>query len=463
MILYFLYLLMRVFSLFILWYVVVIASIGILQMLYALYLAPRHVARAGSFEYSIMGASENVPPISLIVPAYNNEDNIVESIKLMLNLNYLNYEIVVVNDGSTDSTLDTIIDAFSLHKTTYPIREQLATKKTRGVYYNPDIPRLRLVDKENGGRSDALNTGINFSRFPYFVSADADCQLDANALVHIGMAFMHNKYTVSVGGIIRISNDYSVEDGKDTNISDNIWVRLQTLEYFRSFLLARIGWNSIDSMLIVNNFFGAFQKSVVIQMGGYTPGIAGQDMDLVIKLHRYMRGKKYKYRVSFLPYPIWWTAVPDSLHALFRQRRRWQVGLLDIFRRYREMMLKPRYGVPGMLVMPYHFLVEVVNPCIELLGYVAIPLAWYFGFLTVESLILFFTASFAFGMITSMGALVVEDFTHPKLLKIKDAVRLSFLCIAENLFYRQLTLAFRLIAILSYQQYKQAGLKRQKK
>jgi len=460
MIVYFLYLLMRVVVMFVLWYVVVMAGVGVLQMLYALYLAPRHVAREKSFEYQTTGASGNVPPISLIVPAYNKKDDIVESIKLMLNLNYLNYEIVVVNDGSTDGTLDTVINAFSLHKTTYPIREQLATKKIQGVYYNPDIPRLRLVDKENGGKSDTLNAGINFSRFPYFVSIDPDSRLAANALVHIGMAFMHNKYTVSVGGIIRISNDYGIDDGKGGSLSENIWVRFQMLEYFRSFLVARIGWNSINSMLIVNNSFGAFQKSVVIQVGGYSPGVAGQDMDLVIKLHQYMRKKKYKYRVSFLPYPIWWTVVPDNLASLFRQRRRWQSGLLDTFGRHPEMLLKPRYGIPGMLAMPYHFLAEVVTPCIELLGYIAIPLAWNFGFLSLESMVLFFTASLGFGMITSLGALVVEDFTHPKFLTMKDSLRLSFLSIVENLFYRQLTLVFRLASMLLYRKYKQEGLKR---
>lgn len=465
MTLYFLFLLFRVFVMFILWYVIVMAGINVLQMIRALILAPRHITRTQSFEYKIMGSSENVIPISLIVPAYNEETYIVESLKLMLNMNYFNYEIVVINDGSTDSTLETVINAFGLHKTTYPIREQLATKKVRGIYYNPDIPRLRLIDKENGGKCDALNAGINLSRYPYFVSVDADSLLDTDALVHIAMAFMQNKYTVSVGGVIRVANGCSVKNEKNLDISlpNNIWVLLQTLEYFRSFLVGRIGWSSVNSMLIINGSFGAFQKAAVLQVGGYTAGTAGQEMDLVVKLHRYMRKKNYKYQMSFLPDPICWTMVPDSLHDLFRQRRRWQVGFMDIVGRYREMFLNPRFGMPGMLTMPYHFLAEIVSPCIELLGYILIPLAYYFRFLPLESLILFFLASVVFGMITSMGSLVVEEFTNSRFIKVQDGLRLGLLCIAENLFYRQITMAFRVIGILFYGKYRQASWKRQKK
>ena len=325
MITFLLYQLMRVFNLFILWYVVVMSGISVIQMVVALLITPSYIKKARNFEYKIMGASHNIIPISVLAPAYNEEVTIVESVKSMLNMDYSNFEIIVINDGSKDSTLQTVIDAFNLHKISYPVRERVVTKKIRGIYYNPDIPRLRLIDKENGGKSDALNAGINVSRYPYIVSLDADSLLESDALLRIAMAFMQNKYTVAVGGIIRVANGCKIENGKvlKVGLPKKIWALFQTIEYFRSFLVGRIGWNGFNSLLIISGAFGAFQKEAVLQVGGYTTGTVGEDMELVIKLHRYMRLKKYKYQVTFLPDPICWTQVPEDLNILYRQRRRW--------------------------------------------------------------------------------------------------------------------------------------------
>ena len=450
--------LIRGIVLFILWYVVAISGICVLQMVFALFITPVYILKARNFEYRLLGTSENMIPISLLVPAYNEEVTVVESIKSILQLNYSNFEIVVINDGSTDSTLNTVINAFGLRRVIYPVREQLATKKLRGIYYNPDIPRLKLIDKENGGKSDALNAGINLSRYPYIVSLDADSLLEGDALLRIAMSFMQDKYTVAVGGMIRIANGCETKDGKVTSIAipDKIWALFQTLEYFRSFLVGRIGWNSFNSLLIISGAFGAFKKDAVLAVGGYTAETMGEDMDLVIKLHRYMRQRKYKYRVNFLPDPICWTQAPENLDVLYRQRRRWQIGLIDVLGRNRKMFLNPRFGVLGMLALPYYFLFEMASPVIELLGYIMIPLAWFMGLLSLDGLVLFFVATVVFGIITSLGSLLVEEFTNTEYITVKEGLRLSFLSIMENLFYRQMTVFFRLMGILSYRKYKRA-------
>jgi len=456
MITFILYQVIGAFSLFILWYVVVMGAISVLQMIMALFITPAHIKQTRHFEYRLMGTSRNMIPISILVPACNEEATIVESIKSMLNMNYSNFEVVVINDGSADSTLQTVIDSFGLHRITYPVRERIATKKVRGIYYNPDLPRLRLIDKENGGKSDALNAGINLSRCPYVVSLDADSLLEADALLRIAMAFMQNKHTVAVGGMIRVANGCSIKSGKirKAALPKKAWALFQTIEYFRSFLVGRICWSSFNSLLIISGAFGAFQKEAVVQVGGYTTGTVGEDMDLVIKLHRYMRSKKYKYKVSFMPDPVCWTQVPESPGILYRQRRRWQIGLIDVLTRNREMFLNSRYGVLGMLSMPYQFVFELVSPVVELLGYVLIPLAWYFGFVNLGALVLFFTASIAFGVISSAGSLLAEDFTGANYIRPRDALLLGLLTIPENLFYRQLTVLFRLLGLFSYRKYR---------
>ena len=456
MILYILFQFLQGAIFFILWYVVVMNGISLFQMIAAIFITPVYISKSRRNEYRFMSSSKNMIPLSLLVPAHNEEVTIVDSIKSMLSLNYTDYEIIVINDGSTDSTLNTVINAFNMRKIVYPVRASLPVKKVNGIYFNPDIPKLKLIDKDNGGKSDALNAGINLSLYPYIVSLDADSLLNNDALLRIAMAFLKSKYTIAVGGMIRLSNGCQIRDGKIMNVSlpKKIWPLFQTIEYFRSFFTGRIGWNSHNSLLIIPGAFGAFQKEFVLAVGGYSTGTVGEDMDLVMKLHKYMYSKKYRYKVVFLPDPICWTQAPETLGILYSQRRRWQIGLIDVLGRNRDMMLNPRYKTLGLAAMPYYFLFEMISPAIELFGYILIPIACYFGYVSVDSLLLFFLAAIGFGIITSLGSLVAEEFTNTKYLKIREVLLLCFVCVAENLFYRQLTVFFRLMGIFSYRKYK---------
>lgn len=459
---YILFQFMRGSVLFILWYMVIMNGAGILQMVFAFIIAPGYFSGTRRSNTRLTGSSENMIPISVLVPAFNEEAAIVGCIKAMLNLTYANYEIIVINDGSTDSTLNTVIGSFGLHKITYPVRERLAVKKVRGVYYSPDVPRLLLIDKEAGGKSDALNAGINFSRCPYFISIDTKTILEEEALPRIAAAFMENKYTVAAGGMIRAVNGCRIENGKiiKYRLPRKPLALFQIIEYLHSFMVSRMGWGSLNSLLIISGAFGAFQKEPVLQVGGYTTGTVGEDTDLVIKLHRYMHAKNYKYRISFMPEPLCWTKVPEDLDSLYRQRRQRQERLIDVLGRCRDMFLNRRFGIIGMLAVPYYYLFELISPIIELAGYVLIPLAWYFGILSPDALGLFFAAVFIFGMVSSVGSLVIESFTNTKYLSVGASAFLNLLCVAENLFYRQITVFFRLVGIFSYRKQKRGTVKR---
>lgn len=462
---YILYKFILGFNKFVVIYVIIISVLNLIQMIIAMVYTPAYMRKVKFSDIKMFSESTNIVPISILVPAFNEEQTIVENIKSLLTLNYVTYEIVVVNDGSEDNTLNAVIDAFALKKVSYPLRSKIQTKSVHGVYYNPEFPRLRLVDKENGGKSDALNAGINISQYPYFASIDADSLLDSDALIRIAMSFMEYKYTIGVGGLVRVANGCKIENGKVVNVElpKSGLAKFQIVEYFRAFLVGRIGWSSLNSLLIISGAFGAFKKSAVLEVGGYTTGSIGEDMDLVLKLHRYMHEKKYKYRISFLPDPVCWTQAPENIRALYSQRRRWHIGLIDSLHRNADMFFRPRFGAVGMISMPYYFLFEMLAPVIEAIGLIVVPLSYFFGILSIEYFILFFIATTLFGVILSVGALAIEEYTFNKYVRLKDVFTLSLYSIIENFSYRQMTVFFRLFGVLRYKKYKQSwgSMKRQ--
>ena len=453
---YILYKAIIYFDLFIIIYVVLVNIINMIQMVISMAYTPRYLRKAKFSDIKMFSESANMVPISILVPAYNEEPTIVDSIKSLLALNYLTYEVVVLNDGSDDGTLRAVIEAFNLRKITYPICSKIKTQEVYGVYYNPDFPLLRLLDKKNGGKADALNAGINISRYPYFASIDADSLLDSDALIRIAMSFMEYKYTIAVGGIVRVANGCTIKDGQiiDLVLPKKNLPRFQIVEYFRAFLVGRVGWSAVNSLLIISGAFGAFQKNAVLKVGGYTIDTIGEDMDLVLKLHKYMRENKYKYRISFLPDPICWTQAPEKVKYLYEQRRRWHIGLIDSLSRNREMFLNPRFGVLGMLAMPYYFFFELLGPVVEGLGFIIIPLSYFSGLLSFKYFILFFITTTIFGVIISVGALAIEEYTFNKYSKLSDVLLLTLYSVVENFFYRQMTVIFRLLGVLRYRKFK---------
>ena len=397
--------------------------------------------------------ADAAPPIALLAPAYNESMTIAESVRSLLSLQYPSFEVIVINDGSRDETLQVLIDTFELRPIHRHYETGIAHQPIRGVYGATHQPRLIVVDKENGGKADALNAGINVSRAPIFCSMDADSLLEPDALLRAVRPFVEDpERTVAVGGTIRIANGCVISHGRVMEVRPprNVLALLQTVEYLRAFLMARLAWSRINALTIISGAFGLFRRARVIEAGGYTHGTVGEDMELVVKLHRLMRDKGLPYRVAFVPEPVCWTEAPEDLRVLGRQRARWHRGALETFERHWDMMFKPRYGRVGAVGFGYILLVDVIGPVVELLGYVLIPLFWFTGVLSLEHLLAFLAVSFTFGVVISVGALALEESELRRFPRARDLLLLTLVAVLENFGYRQLNNIWRLRGVWQY-------------
>jgi cellulose synthase/poly-beta-1,6-N-acetylglucosamine synthase-like glycosyltransferase len=386
------------------------------------------------------------PPISLLVPAYNEERTIVETVRSLLALLYTNIEVIVVNDGSTDATMAELIKGFDLVPEMRPAAQSLPHKPIRSVLGATQEPRLLVIDKENAGKADALNCAINFARSPIICSIDADSILERDALLRAVEPFIDDpERTVAVGATVRVANGCVVKHGHvvDVRLPRKMLALFQTVEYLRSFLMARLAWSHVGALTIVSGAFGLFRRQAVIDAGGYSTHTVGEDLELVIRLHRLMRDRGEEYRITFIPEPVCWTEVPETLKSLSSQRTRWQRGALETFFMHIDMMVKPRYGRIGSISFINMLLIDVISPIAEVLGYVLVPLFWGVGLLSVDYLFAFLALTFAFGIAISAGALILEELELRRFPRILDLLRLVFAAVLENFGYRQLNNIWR--------------------
>lgn len=436
-----------------------VIAVGLLQnLLYLVQLAlaaASLIERPSSPQTSVLWRryAEASPPISLLAPAFNEALTITQSVRSLLSLQYPNFEVIVINDGSKDDTLRVLIEAFDLKRVERHFELGIQHQPIRSLYGAAHQPRLIVVDKENGGKADALNAGINVSRAPIFCSMDADSLLEPDALLRAVRPFVEDpERTVAVGGTIRIANGCIIADGRvvEVRAPRNLLALLQTVEYLRAFLMARLAWSRINALTIISGAFGLFRRARVIEVGGYTHGTVGEDMELVVKLHRLMRDKRLPYRIAFVPEPVCWTEAPEDLKVLGRQRSRWHRGALETFERHWPMMFNPRYGRVGAIGFGYILLVDVVGPIVEMLGYVLIPAFWAMGLLSVEYLLAFLAASFTFGVVISVGALALEESELRRFPRARDLALLTAIAVLENFGYRQLNNLWRLWGVWQY-------------
>jgi cellulose synthase/poly-beta-1,6-N-acetylglucosamine synthase-like glycosyltransferase len=392
-------------------------------------------------------------PVSIITPAYNEELTIDETVKSLLTLEYPEFEVIVVNDGSKDKTLEKLKTVFNLHPIPADIEEKVPCQKILGFYRSPDNPNLVVVDKINGGKADAQNAGINVSRYPLICVIDADSLIEGGALLRVTQPFLEKPgKVVAVGGIVRVANGCTIEAGRVVRVGlSRAWLPLiQAVEYLRAFLFGRSGWGALRSLLIISGAFGVFRKDVVIAVGGYLRGSLGEDMEMVVRIHRYLREQRREYEMRFLPDPVCWTEVPESLKILGRQRNRWQRGLIESLRIHRRMMLNPRYGIIGMVAFPYFVFFEMLAPLVEMSGYIVVPLSYALGIVDFLFFALFLTIAILIGVILSTGSLVLEELFYRRYPKTSDIARLVIAAFLENFGYRQLTLWWRLVAFWDY-------------
>jgi len=391
------------------------------------------------------------PPVSLLVPAYNEEATIASSVRSLLQLDYAEFEVVVVNDGSKDGTLAALQEAFALEVFPEAHWRRLKTQPVRAIYRSRMYPSLRVVDKENGGKADALNVGINASRYPLFCAMDADSILQRDSLRRVVEPFLDDPRTIASGGTVRIANGCIVSGGhmERVGLPRHPLALVQIVEYLRAFLFGRVGWATINAVLIISGAFGVFRKDAVVEAGGFMANTIGEDMELIVRLHRFMRARNRPYAIHFLPDPICWTEAPESLAILKSQRIRWQRGLAESLHRNIALM-GPRGGAPGLVAFPFFLVFECYGPFIEVAGYVFMTLVWIFGAISGTAFASFLGLAISLGFLLSVSALLLEEVSYHLYPRFSQMGILVAAAIFENVGYRQLVTVWRLIGLVRW-------------
>ncbi|WP_207421231.1 glycosyltransferase family 2 protein [Desertivirga brevis] len=421
----------------ILLYSVSLLSSYVFIALYSVGITRDHLRKNMFTDYRVLASSEQLPGLSILAPAYNEGNTIIENVRSLLSIHYNNLELIVINDGSKDDCLEKLIQGYNLYKTDHFVNEQIATKKVRGVYksHNPVYKKLIVVDKENGGKADALNVGINIASKDYIVCIDVDCILEQDALLKMAKPFMEHpgKRVIASGGVVRIVNDCIVKNGKilKINLPESFIPRMQTLEYIRAFLLGRMAWSRMNGLLLISGAFGAFDKDIVIKCGGYNHKTVGEDMELVVRMRRYMEELGEPYKVTYIPDPLCWTEAPNSFKILGRQRNRWTRGTIETLWFHRKMFFNPKYGFLGLVSYPYWFFFEFLAPIIEFVGFLALFIFAMFGLIDWGVFFSLLAFILSFGLLYSMFAIFIEVITYNQYNRTRDIFKLILTAIAE--------------------------------
>ncbi len=448
---------LSVFDLAVLAYFLVLNSLYLVFCVVAFIQLRQHRRRWTSQELSAVMRSPATPGISLIVPAYNEEATICESVRSLLLLNYPLFEIVVVADGPKDRTMEMLAKGYEMQPAPASYAQPIHSQPVKAVYRTLRYPDLVAIDKMNGGKADAINAGINAARHPLVCVIDADSLLEEHALTRAVLPFVEDPDTVAAGGIVRIVNGCTVEAGKVTEVRlpKNWLAMFQVVEYLRAFLAGRVALSAFNSLLIISGAFGIFKRDAVVAAGGFRADTVGEDMEIVTRLHRIAREAKQRYRVVFQPDPVCWTEAPESRKILGSQRNRWQRGTMQVLGYHKQMMANPKYGVVGLFAMPYYLLFETLGPIIEFSGFVVTILAVALGLLDVRFAELLFLAAIAYGAIISVGAVVLEELSFRRYSRATDLLILASVGVIENFGYRQLTTYWRLKGVVDFFKKKQ--------
>ncbi len=433
-----------IFEKFFLFYAICIFSIYfVLAFISALELRRRFFTSKIT-DYDAIISSPLAPMITVIAPAYNESLSIVENIKALLALYYPSFEIIIVNDGSKDNTLERAIVAFDLEKVPYMIDYKITCKEIAGIYksQNKAFNNLTVIDKINGGKADALNAGINIAKGDYFISIDVDSIIDPYALQKLIKPFLEetDRKVIATGGVIRIANSCKVVDGQliEINVPDKFLPRCQVVEYNRSFLMGRLAWSRLDGLLLISGALGIFDKEVVINCGGYYTKTVGEDMELVVRMRKFMAEQKLKYQVVYIPDPLCWTEAPSSMKVLGSQRNRWTRGTIDTLFLHRNVFLNPKYGFMGMVSHPFWVLFEWLAPFIEIFGilyFTSIAILgdpnWPFFYVMVF-FVYFFSISF------STYSILFDHLTYHRYKKKRMILKLILTAWIEPILYHPL-------------------------
>ncbi|UJW59371.1 glycosyltransferase family 2 protein [Bacillus sp. A116_S68] len=398
-----------------------------------------------------LASNKDTFPVSVLIPAYNEEVGIYTTVRSMLGLNYPQYEIIVIDDGSKDNTSGKVIEEFKMTEIDVALRKYFNTKDVTKAYQSTVHPNIFLLRKENGGKADALNAGINFSRYPYFAAVDGDCILDHDALLKVMKPIIDSNGLVTVtGGTVRIANGSTITRSQVEKIAlpKGPIVLMQIIEYFRAFLIGRLGLSRLNILLIISGAFGVFEKKRVVKVGGYNTKTVGEDMELIVRMHRSIKEEKSNQRVEYIQDPVCWTEAPDSVAVLRSQRKRWQRGLAETIWLHKKMLFNPKYKGIGLFSMPYYLIVELLSAVFELVGYVVIMSGLLFSFVSLDIVIVMFIVTVFYGSLLSSLAVLLEEWTYHKYPDTKSLIVLFLWALTESFWYRPLMVWWRFSGLI---------------
>jgi cellulose synthase/poly-beta-1,6-N-acetylglucosamine synthase-like glycosyltransferase len=420
------------------WYLILLAS-SLLEL-------RRHMLLITDESRHLLLSSTLSPTISILAPAYNEEATIETSLRALLALQYPNLEIIVISDGSKDRTVQVLIERFSLVPVKTIYEQRIKTKTVRTLYRSSAYPGLVVVDKENGGKADALNVGLSFARGELVCAMDADTLIEGDGLQRMVRPFLYATDVVATGGTIRVVNGSEVKHGRvmKASVPTKLLPGIQVVEYLRAFLFGRLGWNRLGGNIIISGAFGLFRRDAVVNAGGYLHDTVGEDMELVLRLKRLSYQNGGPGKIAFVPDPVAWTEVPETAAVLGRQRDRWHRGLADVLWRHRGMMFNPRYGITGLFVFPYYVFIELLAPVIEVVGLVTLGLGLALGMLDWRFAALFYLTAYGLGTALTVLTLILEDLSFHRYETFRDRGLLFWWALMENIGYRQMTVYWRL-------------------
>lgn len=410
----------------------------------------KHLSRTEQIEE--LAVSKDVYPMSVLVPAYNEEAGIASTVKSLLALNYPQFEVIVVNDGSKDGTSAQLMERFQMKPIRLASRNHFETQPLVHAYQSESHPNLFLLEKENGGKADALNAGINFSHYPYFAAIDGDSILDKDALIKTVKPIVDSDGLVTAtGGTVRIANGSIIKNGyvEQVRLPKSPLEIMQIVEYFRSFLIGRLGFSRTNILLIISGAFGVFEKSRVVKVGGYNTKTVGEDMELIVRLHRSIKEEGSKQRIEYIQDPVCWTEAPSTIASLRAQRIRWQRGLAETLWLHKKMLFNPKYKGIGMFSMPYFLFIELLSAVFEVIGYFLIISGLLFGLISSDVLTVLLLVTILYGSLLSALAVLLEEWTYHKYPDVKSIIILYVWALTESLWFRIVLNFWRVIGIFS--------------
>lgn len=396
-------------------------------------------------DYNAILSSPIAPSISIIAPAYNEENTIVENIRSLISLYYNDFEVIVVNDGSKDNSMQKMIENFDLELVDFAIDYKIQCKEILGIYKSKSksYNKLTVVNKMNGGKADALNAGINISQKDIIACIDVDCVLESEALLKMVKPFLEErKKVIATGGVIRIANSCEIEHGRiiKVHLPEQFLPRVQVLEYFRAFLVGRMAWSRLNGLLLVSGALGLFDRKIVIACGGYYHDTVGEDMELVVRMRRYMAERNLEYKVVYVPDPLCWTEAPSTKKVLGRQRNRWMRGTIETMLNHRGLFMNPKYGLLGMLSYPYWLFFEWFAPIIEFTGIFFAALLAFFGYINPNYFFALLAAVFFFSYALSAFSILYEELSYHQYRNKRDLLKLMWIAIIEPIVYHPMNL-----------------------